>query len=138
MTTYLFQRRTAGRAEDVARSERLRQELITAYSGYAGAVTELKRAKITLWFRRRHEPRDHEALLAAHIDSDRLGAAVETAAFRLQLVADDPELRRLMEGISEKLSEITRAADPQVLIAIERRFEDAVRTFITEASTRLP
>jgi membrane protein YqaA with SNARE-associated domain len=50
--TYLFQRSHAGRAEAVARSERLRQDRIVAYSEFAGTITELRRGVITLWFHR--------------------------------------------------------------------------------------
>ncbi|WP_440107621.1 hypothetical protein [Streptosporangium sp. H16] len=45
-STYLFQQRTAIRAEAVAREERLRQEHLAAYSEFASAVTELKRAVV--------------------------------------------------------------------------------------------
>ncbi|MFJ3726611.1 hypothetical protein ACIPYQ_29165 [Streptomyces sp. NPDC090045] len=137
-STYLFQRRTTERTETRAREERVRQERLAAYSGYAGAVTDLKRAKITLWFRRRLDPRDEERLLEAQLESDRHGAAAETAAFRLRLVADDPTLRPLMEAISAQLSEINRADDRQGLIAIERAFEEAVNAFLEAAASRLP
>ncbi|WP_328927966.1 hypothetical protein OG429_27815 [Streptomyces sp. NBC_00190] len=137
LSTYLFQRRTAERTEAVARRERLRQERLAAYSGYAAAVTDLKRAKITLWFRQRRSPRDEEALLAAFLESDRLGAAAETAAFRIQLVADDPQLRRLVEAVFAKVGEITHAEDRQAVIAIESEFEQAVRAFIDAAAGQL-
>ncbi|MFB7467974.1 hypothetical protein ACFCZ1_31530 [Streptomyces sp. NPDC056224] len=137
LSTYLFQRRTADRAEAVARRERLRQERLSAYSGYAAAVTDLKRAKITLWFRQRRSPRDEESLMTARLESDRLGAAAETAAFRLQLVVDDPQLRRLMEAVSDRLGEITRAEDRQTVVAIESGFEQAVRAFVDAAADQL-
>ncbi|MFJ5547231.1 hypothetical protein [Streptomyces sp. NPDC093225] len=137
LSTYLFQRRTAERSEAVARVERLRQERLTAYSAYAGAVTDLKRGMITLWFRRNRTPRDEESLFTALLESDRLGAAAETAAFRLRLVADDPGLRPLMDAISDKLGEITHAQDRRSLVEIERDFEQRVRSFIDAAADRL-
>uniref|UniRef100_A0AAU2JUE0 Secreted protein n=1 Tax=Streptomyces sp. NBC_00049 TaxID=2903617 RepID=A0AAU2JUE0_9ACTN len=137
LSTYLFQRRTTERSEARAREERVRQERLAAYSGYAGAVTDLKRAQITLWFRRRAVPRDEERFAEALLESDRHGAAAETAAFRLRLVADDRDLRPLMEAISAKLGEITHADDRRGLIAIEAQFEEAVGAFLDAAASRL-
>ena len=51
-STYLFQSRTASRAEAFTRDERLRQEQLTSCSAYAGSLTELKRALISLWLHR--------------------------------------------------------------------------------------
>lgn len=48
--TYVFQRVNAGRVETFARDERLRQERIAAYSGFAEAITELRQGVISLWF----------------------------------------------------------------------------------------
>jgi hypothetical protein len=48
--TSVFQRVNAGRVERFARDERLRQERMAAYSGFAGAITELRRGVISLWF----------------------------------------------------------------------------------------
>ncbi|MEW2418606.1 hypothetical protein AB0953_33665 [Streptomyces sp. NPDC046866] len=139
-STYVFQRRTAERAEAVNREERLRQERLAAFSTYAAAVTELKRGLITLWFRRRRALRDQgtrEELQAAQLDSDRLGAAAEAAGFRLRLVADDPGLRPLMTAITTHLGAISHAPDRQAVIAIEARFEEAVTAFIDAAATRV-
>ncbi|MFG2996415.1 hypothetical protein [Streptomyces sp. NPDC048340] len=137
LSTYVFQRRTAERAEVLARAEHVRQELLAAYGGYAAAVTDLKRTKITMWFRGRHHARDEEPLREAFLESDRLGAAAETAAFRLQLVASDAALYPLMDAISGKLDEISHASDRQALIAIETEFEAAVRAFVETAADRL-
>ena len=49
-TTYLFQSRTAERAQSFERDERLRYEQVNACSAFASAMTELKRGLITLWF----------------------------------------------------------------------------------------
>ena len=46
LSTYLFQRRNALRAETVARDERLRQEQLAACSEFAAAISELKRGVI--------------------------------------------------------------------------------------------
>ncbi|MET9962296.1 hypothetical protein ABZ128_25100 [Streptomyces sp. NPDC006326] len=144
-SSYLFQRRGAERAEAVSRQERIRQEQLTAYSAYAGAVTELKRAVITLWFRRRRTPRDGD-LAAAQVECDRLGAAAEAAAFRLRLVVGGGDgvgkgggapLSPLMDAVSARLGELGEAEDRQALRAVEARFEAAVGAFLEAAARRL-
>ncbi|MER6539271.1 hypothetical protein ABT215_36945 [Streptomyces sp900105755] len=137
LSTYLFQRRTTEHADAVARQERLRQERLAAYSGYAGAVTELKRGVITLWFRQRASPRNEDAYMAAQLESDRLGAAAEAAAFHLHLVADDPALRQLMDAVSAKIDAIGEADDRQLLIRLENEFELTVRAFLQAAAQRI-
>jgi hypothetical protein len=52
LTTYLFQRQTARHTEATARAERLRQDRLVACGDFIAAVTEVKRAVITAWFRR--------------------------------------------------------------------------------------
>jgi hypothetical protein len=49
LSTFLFQQRTAVRAEVAVREERLRQERLAAYSAFAAAVTELKRGVVAAW-----------------------------------------------------------------------------------------
>lgn len=137
LSTYLFQQRTAERAEAISRDERLRQERLAAYSGFASAVTELKRGAITLWFRRRDSPRDDDAYRAAQLESDRLGALAETAQFRLQLVSDDAELQRLAAAVLSATGEIRTAADRREVVRMEREFEAAVRAFIAAAAAQV-
>ncbi|MFF4368232.1 hypothetical protein [Streptomyces sp. NPDC001594] len=134
LSTYLFQRRTAEHAHAVAREERLRQERLAAYSGYASAVTELKRAIITLWFRRRASPHDRASSTAAQQEGDRLGAAAESAASHLRLVAPDPALDQLMDAVSAKLAALAEAENRQRVARIEGEFEQAVRAFLDAAA----
>ena len=51
-TTYLFQSRAAERSQAFEREERFRQEQLDAAAVFAGAMTELKRGLVTLWFYR--------------------------------------------------------------------------------------
>ncbi|WP_269855624.1 hypothetical protein [Streptomyces sp. RPT161] len=48
--THAFQRRTAERAARLTRDEKLRQERIDAYCGYAGALLEYRRVLVQRWF----------------------------------------------------------------------------------------
>lgn len=88
-TTYLFQSRAAERSRAFERDERRRQERADACTGFAAAVTELKRGLVTYRFRSQRDPGGEEAR-EAHIECDRLSAATETARFRVQLVCGDP------------------------------------------------
>ena len=91
-TTYLFQSRTAERAQSFERDERLRYEQVNACSAFASAMTELKRGLITLWFYHQRDAAGAD-YLAARIECDRLGASAEAAQFRVQLVSETPRWR---------------------------------------------
>jgi len=130
LSTYLFQRRTALRAEATARRERLRQEQLSACAGFAAAVTELKRAIIATWFKRDGDPVDLHALLA---ESDRSGAAAEAAHFRMLLVVDDDEVRHGARTAFAEVGRIGEAADLAEVKVRERMFEAAVLQFVAVA-----
>ena len=83
-TTYLFQSRTAERAQSFERDERLRYEQVNACSAFASAMTELKRGLIALWFYHQRDAAGTDCA-AARIECDRLGASAEAARFRVQL-----------------------------------------------------
>jgi hypothetical protein len=80
LIAYVFQGRTAKRAEEFARTERLHQEQLSACSAYAGFLTELKQGIIKVWLHR--EDPDRSAWKAAFAVSDQLGANAEAAQFR--------------------------------------------------------
>ncbi|MCC5579606.1 hypothetical protein IMZ11_28650 [Microtetraspora sp. AC03309] len=130
-STYLFQQRTAMRTEAVTHGERLRQERLAAYSEFAGAVTELKRAVVAAWLRRS----DPAELNQARIEADRLGALAETARFRLRLVSGQPE--PLADAAFAHMDALRGAADQAELKIREAEFEAAVSAFITAAAERL-
>jgi hypothetical protein len=136
-TTYLFQSRAAEHAQGFEREARHRLEQLDACSSFAGALTELKRGLITLWFHRREDP-DGPAARAARIECDRLGASAETAQFRVQLVSGDPELMNLADTAFAVAGTISSSADRTELRAIEDQFEAAVKEFIRAAAMRLP
>jgi hypothetical protein len=135
-TSFLFQRRSADRAEGFARAERLRQERLTAYSAYAGAITELKRGIVSLWFRRQEDP-DGAEYLMARAECDRLGAAAEQAQFRMRLISEDPELAILADAAFATIGSIGRAAGKDQLAERETRCLDALNAFIAGAATHL-
>lgn len=134
---YVFQRVNAGRTERFARDERLREERMAAYSGYAGAITDLRRAVISLWFvRQRTEPGDPERD-AAHTEADRFGAATAASRFRMQFIVDDPALVALAAAAAAPVESVHDAADSAHVTEHENRCEEALQTFVAAASAQL-
>jgi hypothetical protein len=135
-TTYLFQSRTAERAQAFERSERLRYEQVNACSAFASAMTELKRGLITLWFYHQRDAAG-EDYAASRIECDRLGASAEAARFRVQLVSGDPEVEMLANAAFTAIGALSSSPDRDELRERENHFEAAVTTFIHAASGRL-
>src|SRR5689334_10935454 len=81
--TYVFQRRTAGRAEQFARGERLRQERLSAYSAFAEAVMDYRHEELTVWLRR-HGELTHPLPESFQVDQGRLRALAVQARYRVQ------------------------------------------------------
>ena len=135
-TTYLFQSRTAERAQAFERSERLRYEQVSACSAFASAMTELKRGLITLWFYHQRDAAG-EDYAASRIECDRLGASAEAARFRVQLVSGDPEVEMLANAAYTAVGALSSSPDRDELRERENHFEAAVTTFIHAASGRL-
>ncbi|MFC9328780.1 hypothetical protein [Kitasatospora sp. NPDC057015] len=130
-STYFYQQRSAARTEAMAREERLRLERLAACSGFAAAVTELKRAVVAAWLRRS----DSAELNLALAEADRLGALAETARFRLQLVSGRPE--PLADAAFAHLDVLRDAADLAELKDREAEFAAAVSAFIVASAERL-
>lgn len=134
-STYLFQSRTAERAEVFARHERLRQEQLIACSAYAASLTDLKRGLITLWFQRKQE--DEPAWKEARIEADQLGASAEAARFRVRLVSADSHLMMLADAAFAALGAIRTASDRTEVVDVEKQFEGAVKEFVVAAGARI-
>lgn len=126
-STYLFQRRTALHAEAVARNERARQDRLAACGAFAAAITEVKRAVITAWFRR--DVQDDE-WRSAMTEADRLGAAAEGALVRMLLLTDDADVRRLADVVSAQIAVLRALADKAELEGHEVEFGAAREAFI--------
>lgn len=137
VAAYVFQRLNAGRTERFARDERLRLERIATYSGYAGAVTDLRRAVISLWLLRQRADHEDPDLLAAYTEADRFGAVAAGSRFRVQLLADDARLVALAAAAAEPIDSIRDAADRAELREHEDRCEEALRVFIASASAQI-
>lgn len=131
LSTYLFQVRSAARAEASARAERLRQDRLAACSEFAAAVTKLKAGVVTAWLRRA----DPEEYRAARAEADRLGSLAEAARFRLLLVSGRPE--PLADATFGFMATLRGASDLSALKEAEAEFEAAVSAFLADSSERL-
>ena len=136
ITTHLLGRRTAAEQAAATRSERLRQEQLASCSAFAGALTALKRAVITVWFRRHESPMSEETR-AAWVEADRLGAAAEAARFRVLMVLDDPSLAELADDAHAAIAPLGQVDEREDLRTAEEAFGAAVRAFIAAAARTL-
>ncbi|MGW3650015.1 hypothetical protein [Streptomyces sp. NPDC000878] len=134
--TFTFQRRSSTQAEVFARSLQLRQERLTTYSAYAGAVTALKQGTVALWFSLRRDA-DSPETRQAFTECDRLGAATENAQFRVRLLAEDDMLVTLAASASDAISPIRRAATRTELAEREQELQDALNAFIVAAAIQI-
>lgn len=134
--TFAVQRRTSARAEVFARSQQLRQDRLTTYSAYAGAVTALKQATVTLWFRLQEAP-DGPETRHAFAECDRLGAAAENAQFQVRLLAGDSALVALAAQAFDTLGPLRAASTRADLARREQDLEGALNAFIAAATTQI-
>jgi hypothetical protein len=109
---------------------------MATYSAFAGAATGHRRAAVNLWFRRKEDP-DGPEYRAARAETDQLGAALDHARFRVQLIADEPALMALANAVHEPVSALNHAADTAELTAHENRSRDAVRAFVAAAAAQV-
>jgi hypothetical protein len=94
LATHYFQRRNRADAERFERGERLRQERVSAYTAFGGALVSLRRAQMDRWFAIHDERRsvDPESL---RYETYRLRTTALEALFRVQLVTESKELIEL-------------------------------------------
>ncbi|MFI5530522.1 hypothetical protein ACIA8O_18470 [Kitasatospora sp. NPDC051853] len=123
--THAFQQRSATHAERGAQAERLRQERLEVYGAYAGLLVEFRQAVLHHWFCL-HRGTDAAEEPALRAKSFELRSQTQHAVFRLQLIADSPELTAAATAAFETIGRIDRAAD---LEDVERR-RDATRDLI--------
>lgn len=94
LATHYFQRRNRADAERFERNERLRQERVSAYTAFGGALVNLRRAQMDRWFAI-HNQRDGADPEALRYETYRLRTNALEAHFRVQLVTESRELIEL-------------------------------------------
>jgi hypothetical protein len=106
--TYMFQRKHIAAANELTKQTLLHEERLNAYSRFAEAATEYRRARINAWFRWREDPNNPTAYRTALADADRGEAVVRHALFRVQLVAGDPTVIAAAQEAFSPILEIRR------------------------------
>ncbi|GAA2366412.1 hypothetical protein [Streptomyces cuspidosporus] len=131
--THAFQRRSADRSEQFARTERLRQERIDAYCAYAGALLNYRRVLVQRWFvQHENRPDEDTPELREHVYE--LRYAAQEAMFRAQMLSDDPALVELSERLLAHVTELHHAGDRDRLDELRERSRQGVRDFIAAAT----
>jgi hypothetical protein len=133
VVTYVFQRRTTGRAEQFTRDERLRQERLSAYSAFAEAVMEYRHEQLTQWLRR-HGELIEPSPEANRAEQGRPRATAWQARYRIQLLADEPKLIELADKAIDAVADIHRSKEPGELEQHGKRTRQRVEDFIHAAS----
>ncbi|MFE5712393.1 hypothetical protein ACFQ7J_16435 [Streptomyces sp. NPDC056501] len=136
VVTLTVQRRTSARAEAFARAQQLRQERLTSYAAYAGAVTALKQATVALWFRLQEAP-DSPETRNAFTECDRLGATAENAQFQVRLLAEDSALVALAVSAFDAVAPLRTASTRTELAGREQDLQDALNAFVGAATAHL-
>ncbi|MFD5617021.1 hypothetical protein [Streptomyces yangpuensis] len=136
LITLSVQRRVSAQAEVFTRAQQLRQERLTTYSAYAGSVTALKRATVTLWLRLQEAPDGPEAR-EAFAECDRLGADTENAQFHVRLLAADSTLVSLAAVAFDAIGPLRAASTRTDLADRERDLQDALDAFVTAATAQI-
>ncbi|MER7621354.1 hypothetical protein [Streptomyces sp. NPDC126503] len=136
IATHWFQGRAAERTAALARSEQLRQERIATFSEFAGALVDYRHSQNDRWFRAAEAPGSEEAE-ESRFASYRQRTAARQALFRVQLVCDDPEVRRLAEAAFEETHCMHEAADAQERTRRSDRAKQALARFVTAAAPGL-
>ncbi|MFC9241138.1 hypothetical protein ACFTZK_32465 [Streptomyces decoyicus] len=128
--THFFQSRAAGRSEEFARAERLRQERIDAYCAYAGALLDYRRVLVHRWFVLHEEGRCDEDSPELREEVYKTRYTAQEAMFRAQMVTDDAEILERSEQVMSATTELHWARDQETLTALRTTTRQGIRDFI--------
>ena len=131
--TYLFQTRSAGRAEAFAFRQQLRSERMTVYSNFARALTEYRRGQYDWWNRRNEDPESQDTFDARREAYKLLGVA-QHALSQVQLIADSRSLVDVARHSYELTQELRKASTEAELIAQGDAASLTLEQFIALAS----
>ena len=134
--TYVFQRRVAERGEHFSRTERVRQDRLSAYSTFAEAVTEYRGSQYKRWSCEQVDPASAESS-AAEAESHRLRGVTRQIRWRMQLLTEDQELIRLADEAVICAKNVREAAD---LAERQRKHDaagEAIERFVLHAASHV-
>ncbi|MFI6900571.1 hypothetical protein ACIBKY_04885 [Nonomuraea sp. NPDC050394] len=108
--THISQARKAAQDRQAARSERLWQERLAAYSAFAEALTDFRKVQNDRWHLEQEDP-SSEKFSQIRDGSYKERARVTAALFRLRLLSPDGHLNDLAAGALAAAEDIPAAAD---------------------------
>ncbi|MGY0486857.1 hypothetical protein [Streptomyces sp. WG-D5] len=129
--SHVLQSRTAARAQDFTRVERLRQERIDAYCAFGGALANYRRGQLDRWFPE-HVDRPGETVDVHELrrEAQRLRTAAMEAMFRVELLTEDPPLTTLAREAMESVDRIVTAGDREELRVVRNESRTLIHHFI--------
>jgi hypothetical protein len=122
----------AQRAETFSFQHQLRSERMIVYSDFATAVKEYQRAQDSRWFLNREDSKSKGAYDAFMKALD-LGSSAQHALFRVELVADSPELIAKAWHAYHLVIKLREASTADDLGSREDMAEEALGDFIALA-----
>jgi hypothetical protein len=134
--TYLFQRRSAERAQAQAFGTLLRAERLTAYGGPASALMDWRRAQADRYNRQAEEP-GSVAAAEARQDMFRLRSQAQGALAQVQLVGSNAAVVGAASAAFEVSRRIHSAADYAEFDAKAAASKAAVEEFIRLAAAEV-
>ena len=134
--SYFFQTRSSARTERFAREQQRRTERVAAYSAFASAATELRRAQYDRWHRKNEDPAGQPAK-AARVEAFRLRGVIQHAYFVVQLLTPSSKTAELARAAYEACASIHKADSKDDLSARGNAAEQALSEFIVGASAEI-
>lgn len=134
LMTHLFQRRAAVRDQRFAMTQQLRSERMTAYSDFAGALTEFRRGQHDRWHRKNEDP-DSSACFNARVEAYRLRGVALHALFRVELISSGQSLTDAAREAYELTSDVHKADDRGQLSANGESASVGLERFVELASS---
>lgn len=134
--TYVFQERSARRAEATAFGRELRTERRSVYSAYLTALAEWRRGLYD-WCNRRWEDPGSDATFQARVEAYRLRGLAQAALSEVELLACDPELTAVARNAQDLTALIRHAEDGADLEPKDAAARAVVRRFIALASAEV-
>ena len=134
--TYVLQRKMAVRAEEFAVAERVRAEGMAAFSSFASAAMEARRAQVDRWYQRRDAGPGSDEYRSAKDESFRCRAAAWQALFRAQLVSDN-ELNSRATGVLEGIGNLHKAHTKVDLDQGADKWREEISLYVEAARLRI-
>ncbi|MGI5292823.1 hypothetical protein ACQEVF_57265 [Nonomuraea polychroma] len=136
IVTFIFQRKTAERAERFARDEWLLQQRMAAYSAFTEVLLDFRAAQFGRWYRLRDDPDGEKGaqFIAARDESYRLRAAANHAMLRVQLLAHDGRLVHLAGEAVRSAAQMPASPDKDDLKARGEAARAALEAFVATAA----